>query len=352
MIPTRFHFAVTHLSALVTAALILSTTTRAEEVTVVFGDPTPAPTDTTPKADGLNIPFGVDFDPQGDLLTAEYIGGRVFRLLPSGELEHLAGTGEKGYSGDGGPAVMATFNAIHNLAMRPNGDIFLSDHVNHVVRRIDAQSGKISTFAGTGKGGFSGDGGPADQAQFNVVMCVTFSPDGKQMIIADLSNRRIRSIDMKSGIITTLAGSGEKGVPQDGQPALESPLVDPRAAAMDTKGNLYIVERNGNALRVVRPSGKIETVAGTGKRGDKEGPALQAQFAEPKHLAIDEAGNVFIADDMNHTIRKYDPAKKTLTTVLGKGVFKLNRPHGVTIRGDELYVTDSYHHRILKMPLP
>ena len=93
-------------------------------------------------------------------------------------------------------------------------------------------------------------------------------------------------------------------------------------------------------------------MAGTGKRGDKEGPALQAQFAEPKHLAIDEAGNVFIADDMNHTIRKYDPAKKTLTTVLGKGVFKLNRPHGVTIRGDELYVTDSYHHRILKMPLP
>ncbi len=353
MIPTRFSITVARLSSLAAAAFILTTTaTRAEEVSVIFGDPTPAPTDTAPKADGLNIPFGVDFDPNGNLITAEYIGGRVFRLLPSGKLEHLGGTGEKGYSGDGGPATDATFDAIHNLAMTPDGDIFLSDHVNHVVRRIEAKSGQISTFAGTGKAGFSGDGGPAAQAQFNVVMCVELSPDGSQMIIADLSNHRIRSIEMKSGIVTTLAGNGKKGVPADGAPALESPLVDPRAAALDAKGNLYIVERNGHALRVVRPDGKIETVAGTGERGDKDGPALEAQLAAPKHLAIDGAGNVFIADDMNHTIRKYDPAKNTLTTVLGKGEFKLKRPHGVTVRGKELYVTDSYHHRILKMPLP
>ncbi len=332
--------------------LLTTTATLAEEVSVVTGDPSPAPTATEPKADGLNIPFSVDFDPQGELLIAEYIGGRVFRLTKSGKLEHLAGTGGKGYSGDGGPALEATFDAIHNLAVTPEGDIFLSDHVNHVVRRIDFKSGKISTFAGTGKAGFSGDGGPADQAQFNVVMCVTFSPDGSQMIIADLGSRRVRSIDMSSGIVTTLAGNGEKGVPGDGQPALESPLVDPRAAAMDTDGNLYIVERNGHALRVVRPSGLIETVAGTGESGDKDGPALQALLAGPKHLAIDAAGNVFIADDMNHTIRKYDPAKKTLTTLLGKGEFKLKRPHGVTIRGGELYVTDSYHHRVLKIPLP
>jgi DNA-binding beta-propeller fold protein YncE len=353
MIPTRFHFAVTHLSALVAAALILTATAaRADEVTVVTGDNTPAPATGEPKGDGLNIPFGVDFDPQGDLLIAEYIGGRVFRLHESGKLERLAGTGGKGYRGDGGPAHEATFDAIHNLAVTPDGDIFLSDHANHVVRRIDAESGNISTFAGTGKPGFSGDGGPADQARFNVVMCVTLSPDGSQMLIADLGSRRIRSIDMASGSVTTLAGNGKKGVPRDGQPALESPLVDPRAAAMDKAGNLYIVERNGHALRVVRPSGLIETVAGTGARGDKDGPALQAQLSGPKHLAIDEAGKVYIADDLNHTIRQYDPSKNTLVTVLGKGEFKLKRPHGVTIREKALYVVDSYHHRVLKMPLP
>lgn len=353
MIQTRVHSAVTRFSIHAAAAWLLTTTVAlTEEVTVVTGDATPAPTAIEPKADGLNIPFGIEFGPQGERLIAEYIGGRVFQLSPSGELEHLAGTGEKGYGGDGGPATEATFDAIHNLAVTPNGDIFLSDHVNHVVRRIDAKSGKISTFAGTGGRGFSGDGGPAAQAQFDVVMCVTLSPDGSQMIIADLGNRRIRSIDMTSGIVTTLAGNGEKGVPQDGQPALESPLIDPRAAAMDAEGNLYIVERNGHALRVVRPSGLIETVAGTGKSGDKDGPALEAQLAAPKHLDIDEAGNVYIADDMNHTIRKYDPAKNTLTTILGKGNFKLRRPHGVTVRGGELYVVDSYHHRVLKMPLP
>ncbi|QDT07078.1 Serine/threonine-protein kinase PknD [Rubripirellula lacrimiformis] len=322
----------------------------AQDVTVLVGDPTPSPHDVT--SGPLNIPFGVDFDPQGNMLIAEYVGGRVLRLQGSGNLQLVAGLGKNGYEGDGGPATQATFNDIHNLAVTSAGDVLLSDHNNHVVRRIDASSGNVSTFAGSGTRGFSGDGGAADQAQFNVVMSVALTPDGTALLVADLANHRIRLIDLRSNTVTTVAGNGKVGVPQDGQLAIESPLVDPRAAAMDDAGNLYIVERNGNALRVVRPSGIIETVAGTGKSGWKDGIALEAQLAEPKHLAIDKAGHVYIADDRNHMIRKYDPQAKTLTTVLGRGDFKLQRPHGVTVRGGELFIADSYHHRILKMPLP
>ncbi|QDS94391.1 NHL repeat protein [Roseimaritima multifibrata] len=339
------------LAAVLLAATFLSAAlVHAQDVTVLIGDSTPAPKPST--TEKLNIPFGVEFDPQGKMVIGEYVGGRVFRVDGQGALERIAGTGARGYEGDGGPATDATFDAIHNLAILPNGDILLSDHANHVVRRIDATNGKVSTFAGTGKRGFSGDGGAAAEAQMNTVMSVSLTPDKSQLLVADLGNHRIRAIDMKSGQITTLAGNGQRGIPKDGQQATAAPLVDPRAAAMDDAGNLYIVERNGNALRVVRPSGVIETVAGTGKPGDTDGPALKAQLKEPKYLAIDPDGNVFIADDMNHTIRKYDPLAKTLTTVLGKGDYKLKRPHGVTVRGDWLYVVDSYHHRVLRMPLP
>ncbi len=337
------------LAFLFTTLLLLSSTLQAEQVTVLVGDPAAAPKSRADAA--LNIPFGVEFDPQGKMVIAEYVGGRVFRVGDQGLLERIGGSGDRGYTGDGGPASEATFDAIHNLAILPNGDILLSDHANHVVRRIEASSGKVSTFAGTGQRGFSGDGGPAAEAQMNVVMCVTLTPDQSRLLVADLGNHRIRAIDLKSGQITTVAGNGQRGVPQDGQQATAAPLVDPRAAAMDAAGNLYIVERNGHALRVVRPSGVIETVAGTGQPGDADGPALQAQFKEPKYLAIDPQGNVYVADDMNHTIRKYDPVAKTLTTVLGKGPFKLQRPHGVTVRGDWLYVVVSYHHRVLRMPI-
>jgi len=350
MIPTQRFCVMTRDSLLLLAILLASQVTQAEQVTVLIGETTPAPKNVQPGE--LNVPFGVDFDPEGNMLVAEYVGGRVFRLEKSGELKLIAGTGKRGYSGDGQQATEATFRDIHNLAMTQNGDVFLSDHENHVVRRIDSATGNISTFAGTGKKGFSGDGGTADKAQFNLVMCVTMTPDRNAMLVSDLQNRRIRLIDMQTNIVKTLAGNGMKGVPQDGKLATQSPLVDPRAAAMDEAGNLYIVERNGNALRVVRPDGLIESVAGTGESGSKDGPALQAQLAEPKHLAITPDGIVYIADDMNHTIRKYDPVAKTLTTVLGHGEFKLKRPHGVTVHGKDLYVVDSYHHRVLKMPLP
>lgn len=318
------------------------------EVTVLLGPN--QPNVTNPPPGELRFPFAVDFDQQGNMVIAEYTGGRVLRQH-EGELEVIAGIGKPGYAGDGGPATTAAFHDLHNLAITDGGEIYLSDHENHSVRKIDSTTGVITSFAGDGTAGFSGDGGPASDARLNQVMCVTLTPDKQSLLVTDLKNRRIRSIDLTTKIIATIAGNGKKGIPRDGSIARESPLIDPRAAAMDKHGNLYIVERGGNALRMVDPSGKIFTVAGSGRKGKDDGPALAATMWGPKHLAIDKSNNVYIADDMNHLIRKYDPTTRTLTTVLGDKKWILNRPHGVTVHDGDLFVADSWNHRILRLSI-
>lgn len=309
-----------------------------------------------PKPGRLNSPFGVDFDAAGNMYVVELAGGRVHKLDTAGNLTTIAGDGSKGYSGDGGPAKDATFNGMHNVAVTPEGDLFISDSWNHCIRKIDGQSGIITTFAGTGEAGFSGDSGPASKATFNYLMCVSLNPDNDRIYLADLKNLRVRMIDLATGIVSTVAGNGEKGVPTDGHLATESPLVDPRAVAVDSKDNVYILERGGHALRVVTPDGKIRTAAGTGRRGGADGPALSAQLASPKHVAIDSEDNVIIADDQNKRIRIYNPREGTLTSILGNGVERpqrnLSRPHGVCVHADgSIYVVDTGHHRIIRLQL-
>ena len=170
-----------------------------------------------------------------------------------------------------------------------------------------------------------------------------------QIFIADIQNRRIRVADLKSGKVSTIAGNGKRGVPADGAQATEAPLVDPRAVAPDSKGNVYVLERGGHALRVVRPNGKIYTVAGTGKRGKQDGPGKQATLGAPKHICVDDADNVYIADEANDLIRKYDPKTGEVSTVLGHGKVKLDYPHGVTWEKGKLYVVDTGHNRILRI---
>jgi sugar lactone lactonase YvrE len=187
-------------------------------------------------------------------------------------------------------------------------------------------------------------------------MCVSLNPANDKIYLADLKNLRVRMIDLATGIVSTVAGNGQKGVPNDGDSATESPLVDPRAVAVDSKGNMYILERAGHALRMVTPDGKIRTVAGTGKRGGADGPALQAQLASPKHIAIDSEDNVIIADDQNERIRIYNPRKRTLKSILGIGVERpqtaLSQPHGVCVHADgSIYVVDTGHHRIIRLQL-
>ena len=176
----------------------------------------------------LNMPFGVDFDAAGNLYFVEIDGHRVCRIDKSGILTKIAGKGTKGLSGDGGPPLAAEFNAMHNLAITPGGEIYLADTLNHRVRKIDLKSGLITTAAGTDKG-FSGDGGPATSARFSGIYCISLDPRGERLYLADLDNRRIRMVDLKTGIVSTVAGNGEKGVPADGAEAARAPLVDPRA---------------------------------------------------------------------------------------------------------------------------
>jgi DNA-binding beta-propeller fold protein YncE len=313
----------------------------------------------------LQTPFGIDFDRAGRLFFVELNGQRACRIeLRDGILTTIAGTGHKGSGGDGGPALKAEFNGMHSLAVAPGGDIYLADTWNNRVRKIDSKTGLISTIAGTGDKGFSGDGGPATQARFGGIYCVALDPHGRLLYLADLDNRRIRVVDLQSKLVTTVAGNGQKGVPPEGAEAIKAPLVDPRAVAVDSKGNLYILERSGHALRAVDDQGRIRTVVGTGKPGatGDGGDARQATLNGPKHLCIDKDQNVIIADTENHVIRKYLPAEGKLVRVAGTGTkgaagvggpperVELNQPHGVHVDpAGVLYIADSMNHRILKI---
>src|SRR5947209_1891180 len=162
----------------------------------------------------------------------------------------------------GGPGRPARSDQMSSLPIGRDGSVHLADTFNNRVRRLDPRTGTIAAFAGTGKPGFSGDGGPAIQARFGGVYCVALDPRGERLYLADLDNRRIRAVEFKSGIVTTVAGNGERGVPPNGGEARNNPLVDPRAVAVDASENVYILERSGNALRGVDSQGKIRTVAG------------------------------------------------------------------------------------------
>ena len=307
-----------------------------------------------PQPGKLHSPFGVDFDDAGNMYIAELEGGRVHMMAADGGFTTISGDGSKGYQGDGGPAARATFNGMHNVAVTPGGDVYISDAWNHCVRKIDGRTGLISTVAGTGQPGFSGDGGPATQATLNYVMCVSLNPTHDKLYIADLRNRRIRMLDLNSRLISTVAGNGEKGVPKDGDIAVNSPLLDPRAVAVDSRDNIYVLERNGHALRVVAADGTIRTVVGTGVAGDALGAALVTQLRSPKHIAIDRSDNVLIADVRYRGILQYLHMKGTVVGLLGEGVdvpnFSLSKPHGVYVHADgSIYVVDTGHHRILRL---
>lgn len=307
----------------------------------------------------LDTPFCIDFDEAGNGYIVELDGGRIHKLDAAGTLSTLGGAPGKdaprgkpapaasAYTGDGGPVAKATFNGMHAIAVTPVGDLYIADTWNNVIRKVDHKTSVVTTIAGTGEKGFAGDGGPAAKAKFSGTFCVTLAPAADRLIVTDLGNRRVRAIDLKSGVIDTIAGNGKSGVPTDGSIAKDSPLADPRAAVLDSKGNLYILERSGHALRCVTPDGKIKTVAGrTGKAGKADGDAANSSLNGPKHLCVDREDNIFIADAENHLIRKYNATTGMLSTLPIKD---LARPHGVTVgRDGSLWVVDSYNHRVLK----
>lgn len=344
-------------------SLLAVTACRADKLVLVAGGAKDG--DNIPATQAqLKTPFGVAFDKAGNVYFVEYTGHRVRKIdAKNGDVTTVAGTGEKGFGGDGGPALKATFNSMHNLAVAPNGDIYVADTANNRVRKIDGK-GVVTTVAGTGEKGFGGDEGPAAKAKFGNIYCATLDARGEKLYLADLDNRRVRVVDLKTNIVTTVAGNGEKGAPKDGAEAKSAPLVDPRAVTVDSKGNVYVLERGGHALRVVGADGKIKTVAGTGKAGraGDGGPALEAQLNGPKHLCVDHDDNVIVADTENDVIRKYTPKDGKIVRVAGTGKrgtagadgppekAEFYQPHGVAVdAAGILYIADSNNHRIFKI---
>jgi hypothetical protein len=318
-------------------------------------------------------PFSVAFDRNGDLYGVEYIrSNRVFKIDPYGVISTVAGIqavtnqkmGDLG-GNDGDNPLQAHFNGMHDLALGKDGSIYLTDTFNSRVRKLDRKTGKLTTIIGTGVAGFSGDGGPGHQAQVAQVHSLSFNADHSKLYFTDLPNRRIRVYEVETGVVRTVVGNGVKAVPSDGTPALEAPLLDPRAVLVDEDENIYIVSRGGHALRFVGPDGKIRTIinpAGTKGYSGDGGPGINATMNGPKHLAIDPAGGILITDTENHVIRRYDPKTGIITLVAGvPGVrgpasssdplkIELARPHGARVYKDWLYIADSENDRVIWFP--
>ena len=248
------------------------------------------------------------------LQIASIIGS--VRWDTTGTITTVAGTGND-FSGEGGPGVLARLNRPHSVTVDDSGNLYIADTWNHQIHRVDA-SGIIATVAGTGEFGYSGDGGPAVAAQLIRPWDVAVDGEGNTYI-ADTQNHAVRRVDA-SGTITTVAGTGEFGYSGDGGPAVEAQLSYPRGVEVDPDGNVYISDSLNHRIRRVDASGTITTVVGTGEMGfgGDGGPALAAQLFQAEKLSFDSAGNLYIADTFNHRIRRVDPMG-TITTVAGQG---------------------------------
>lgn len=270
----------------------------------------------------MDNPFGVVRGPDGAIWYCEYTGQRIRKVAPDGKIHLVAGTGKVGYSGDGGPATEATFNLPHELRFGPKrGNLFVVDMQNHAVRKIDVKTGVITTVVGTGKPGYSGDGGPAEQAQLKNPHSIQFDAAG-DLFICDIGNNVIRKVDMKSHVISTVAGTGKSGNTPDGAPVKGTPLKGPRSIDFDAAGNLWVCTREGNQVfKLDLKADKIHLMVGNGKKGFDPAtvPAKQATLNGPKGVAVDAQGDAWIVDTESHTIRVYRAKTDTLELAIGTG---------------------------------
>jgi uncharacterized protein (TIGR03437 family) len=308
----------------------------------------------------LNRPFAAAVDGAGNLYVCDLQNSRVRMITPGGVIRTVAGTGVEGFGGDGGPAVNAQLTRPEDLAIDAAGNLYIADTVNHRIRKV-TPAGLISTVAGSGIGGYSGDAGPATGAQLNSPIGVAVDTVGN-LYISDYGNHRIRRLS-QGGAITTVAGTGVQGFGGDGGPATAAQLDRPVGVAVDTAGNLYISDYGNHRIRRVRLDGVITTVAGSGVEGfgGDLGPAPAAQLDRPTGITVDRAGNLYIADSWNDSIRKVTPAG-VISTVAGRNwsgfsgdggaatLARLYWPNGVALDASgSLYIAETGNHRIRRV---
>ena len=251
----------------------------------------------------LNTPAGLAIDTAGNVYIADAFNHKIRQIAPDGTISTFAGTGEAGAEGDGGQARDARLRTPLGVALDSDGTLYIADTYNHRIRKVTID-GTISTIAGSGESGFAGDGGPGTAAELSYPTSVAVATDGT-LYIADTRNHRVRKL-AADGTISTVAGAGAAGFSGDGGPAALARLNSPRGVAVSSEGKLYIVDRENRRIRMVDTDGLITTVAGTGSSGfnGDRGNAAQATLRAPYGIAVDSQGNLYIADTFNHRVRK------------------------------------------------
>jgi serine/threonine protein kinase, bacterial len=308
----------------------------------------------------ISLVDGIAVDKKGNIYIAMRNNNIISKVDTNGKMTRFAGTGESGFSGDGGKATEAQLKIPANLTFDKKGNLYVCDRNNHRVRKIDTR-GIITTIAGNGTAGFSGDGGKATEAQLNLPSGVVVDDKGN-LYISDRSNDRVRVVNSK-GIISTFAGNGKDEFKGDSGPATKAALSRPFGLALDKKGNLYIADRGNNRIRRVNPQGIIHTVAGDGGfffMGDN-GPAYRASVAGPTGVVVDDNGIMYIADRNNNRIRSVD-TQGLIRTIAGTGQqhyngdaevardTNLHLPFGVALdRDGKLLIIDRSHYRIRRV---
>jgi sugar lactone lactonase YvrE len=299
----------------------------------------------------LSYPDGVAVDQAGNVYVSDLLNNRVRMVTPTGTISTVAGNGNPGFGGDGGAATSAQLNQPAGLAIDSSGNLYIADSNNAAVRKVTPQ-GIISTVAGTGVEGFSGDGGAATKATLMAPLGVAVDAQGN-LYIADYYGW-IREVNGSTGVISTIAGNGGLGYSGDGGSATSAQFYNPIAVAVDNAGNVYVADSGNGAVRRIA-NGIITTIAGNGTlsyTGDG-GPASQAQFSAISSLAVDAQGNIYVADANNNAIRLF-PLGGNVSTIAGNGtqgytgdggtatVAELNNPRAVAVSSSgNVYVADT-----------
>jgi sugar lactone lactonase YvrE len=306
--------------------------------------------------------YGVEYTRGNRLFRIVPVAGKAATVEFVAGTFHVSTRGEKFSPDAATDPAQVRFYGLHDVAVGPGGEVYVADTFSNRIRAFDPAQHSVASIAGTGDAGFSGDGGPAAAAEFNQAYCSSLTADGKGLLVADIKNARLRRIDLMSGIVTTVAGNGQAGRPIDGAQAIATPLAGPRAACQTKDGTIYLALREGNAVVEIK-DGTIRTVvSGSGKAGyaGDGGPGRDALLAGPKYVSLDREGRVLIADTENHCIRRYDPATGRIELVagtppqagaaVGRDLLstQLNRPHGACLDPTgRLVIADSDNDRIL-----